>query len=97
MIRSKNFLACLLLLFFVNGFSQTKIPPPPPPVPMPEIKVEKPLPPEKAIMPELNLQPAPPKPPIPPPPPPPPPPDIKGHSWTRNGQNVYVVKPPKKV
>lgn len=36
-----------------------------------------------------------------PPPPPdvvaPPTPEIKGYPWTRNGENVWVVKTPKKV
>ncbi|MDQ6755780.1 MAG: hypothetical protein M3004_02485 [Bacteroidota bacterium] len=26
---------------------------------------------------------------------PPPPPNMKGHPWTRNGKDVWVVKPPK--
>jgi len=49
----KKFLSMFASAFFANGFSQTKIPAPPPPVP--EVKVEKPVPPEKATMPELNL------------------------------------------
>gem|GEM_PF-4012008 len=63
-----------MLFFSVVAFSQKKhnLPPLPPP-PVPELKAEQTVPPEKATMPEVNLPPAPPTPPIPPPPPPPPP------------------------
>ncbi len=63
-------MTCMMLLFFSTAFSQNKKQRLPPPPPVPEIKVEKPVPPEKAILPELNLPPAPPTPPVPPPPPP---------------------------
>lgn len=33
--------------------------------------------------------------PTPPPPPPPPPKASKGHPWTRNGEDVWVMEPPK--
>ena len=76
----------MLLLFSTAAFSQTKESPAPPPIP--EIKVEKPI----ELAKEYGLE----KPPTPPiPPSPPDASDIKGHPWTRNGQTVWVVKPPK--
>lgn len=63
-------LTCMMLLFFSTAFSQNKKHRLPPPPPVPEIKAEKPVPPEKANLPELNLPPTPPAPPVPPPPPP---------------------------
>ena len=79
-----------MLLFSIAAFSQKKrrLPPPPPPPKVLNTNVEKPSPPEEMKGTELAVPPALPKNNLPPPPA-----KIKeGHSWTRNGQDVWVVK-----
>ncbi len=92
-----------MLLFFTSAVSQTKISTPPP---VPEVKAEKAIEQQNEVKPEVNFPAKPPKPPIPPPPPPPaavmrhnnpapppPPPNIIGYPATRNGKDVWVMKP----
>jgi hypothetical protein len=84
MKRLKICITGIMLLFSIAGFSQEKHKLPPPP-PRPQIKAIPPVPPEDIAIAELNVS-------------PPPLPDIKeGHPWTKNGQTVWVAKPPKPV
>ncbi|HEV8079896.1 MAG TPA: hypothetical protein VGP43_04235 [Chitinophagaceae bacterium] len=82
MKKIKVFLFTMLLLFSTIIFAQQKTPPAPPAPPAPpELKVAPQPPPEMKLVKPAQPNPT----------------DIKGHPWTRNGQTVWVVKPPKPI
>ncbi len=98
MKQIKIVMGSIMLLFFTAAVSQTKIPTPPP---VPEVKAEKAIEQQNVMKPEVNY---PAKTPMSPPPPPPapvirhnipapPPTNIIGYPATRNGKDVWVMKP----